>query len=108
MKSLFFSTQVEALRRKIDNFNAANMYVQNIICDYCKGKHAYSDCPVDNWCYPSFEQINFVGDFYKPHVDAPFCSGYFYFLGLRPICVEAQIWASDLFLWFVESLIPFN
>ena len=22
--------------------------------------------PVDNWCYPSFEQNNFVGDFYRP------------------------------------------
>ena len=27
------SAQVEALRRKIDYFNASNMYVQNIICD---------------------------------------------------------------------------
>ena len=43
------SAQVEALRRKIDNFNASNMYVQNIICDYCGGEHAYSDCPIDNY-----------------------------------------------------------
>ena len=42
------SSQVEALRRKIDNFNAFNMYVQNIICDYCGGEYIYSDCLVDN------------------------------------------------------------
>ena len=42
------SAQVEALRRKIDYFNASNMYVQNIICDYCGGEHAYSECSVDN------------------------------------------------------------
>ena len=61
-----FSAQVEALRRKIDNFNASNMYVQNIICDYCGGEHAYLECLVDNRFYPSFEQTNFVGDFYRP------------------------------------------
>ena len=60
------SAQVEALRRKIDYFNASNMYVQNIICDYCGGEHAYSDCLVDNWFYPSSEQTNFVNDFYRP------------------------------------------
>ena len=60
------STQVEALRRKIDNFNASNMYVQNIICDYCGEERAYSECPIDNWCYPSFEQTNFVSNFYRP------------------------------------------
>ena len=60
------SAQIEALRRKIDNFNASNMYVQNIICDYCGGEHAYSECPVDNWFHISFEQTNFVSDFYKP------------------------------------------
>ena len=60
------SAQVEALIRKIDNFNASNMYVQNIICDYCGGEHAYSECPVDNWFYTSFEQTNFVGNFYRP------------------------------------------
>ena len=38
------SAQVEALRRKIDNFNASNMYVQNIIYDYCGGEHAYLNC----------------------------------------------------------------
>ena len=38
------SAQVEVLRRKIDNFNASNMYVQNIICDYCGGENAYSEC----------------------------------------------------------------
>ena len=78
--SIFF-VQVEALRRKIDNFNAANMYVQNIICDYCRGKHAYSDYPIDNWCYQSFEQINFVGDFYRPLCRRPILSGLFLFLG---------------------------
>ena len=59
------SAQVEALKRKIDNFNAFNMYVEHIICDYCGGEHAYSDCPVDNWFYPSSEQTNFVGNFYR-------------------------------------------
>ena len=52
------SAQVEALRRKIDYFNASNMYVQNIICDYCGGEHAYSDCPIDNWFYTSSKQTN--------------------------------------------------
>ena len=42
------------------------MYVQNIICDYCGGEHAYSKCPVDNYSYPSFGQTNFVSDFYRP------------------------------------------
>ena len=42
------------------------MYVQNIICDYCGREHVYSECLVDNWFYPSSEQTNFVGDFYKP------------------------------------------
>ena len=60
------SAQVEALRRKIDNFNASNMYVQNIICDYCGREHAYSEYPVDNYFYPSFGQTNFVSDFYRP------------------------------------------
>ena len=60
------SAQIEALRRKIDNINASNMYVQNISCDYCGGKHAYSECPVDNYSYPSFEQTNFFGKFYRP------------------------------------------
>ena len=60
------SVQVEALRRKIDNFNASDMYVQNIIGDYCGREHAYSDCLVDNWFYPSSEQTNFVSDFYRP------------------------------------------
>ena len=59
------SAQIKALRRKIDNFNASNMYVQNIICDYYRGEHAYSECPIDNWFYPSSEQTNFVGDFYR-------------------------------------------
>ena len=59
------SAQIEALRRKIDNFNASNMYVQNISCDYCGGEHAYLECRIDNYCYPSFEQTNFVGDFYR-------------------------------------------
>ena len=63
--SILFA-QVEALRRNIDNFNTSNMYVQNIICDYCGGRHAYLDCPVDNYCYPSFEQTKFFGDFYRP------------------------------------------
>ena len=39
------------------------MYMQNIICDYCGGEHAYSDCPANNWFYLSFEQTNFVGIF---------------------------------------------
>ena len=53
-------------RRKIDYFNASNMYVQNIICDYCGREHAYSKLPTDNLFYSSYEQTNFVGDFYKP------------------------------------------
>ena len=60
------SAQIETLRRKIDNFNASNMYVQNIIYDYCGGEHTYSEYLVDNYSYPSFEQTNFVGDFYRP------------------------------------------
>ena len=44
------SAQVETLKRKIGNFNASNMYVQNIICDYCGVEHAYLDCLIDNWC----------------------------------------------------------
>ena len=37
------STQVEALKRKMDNLIASNMYRQNIICDYCGGEHTYSE-----------------------------------------------------------------
>ena len=59
------SAQFEVLKRRWDNFNASNMYVQNIICNYCGGEHAYSECPVDNWSYPSSEQTNFVGNFYR-------------------------------------------
>ena len=43
-----FSAQFEALSRKMKNFNASNMYAQNIICDYCKKKHAYSKWPVNS------------------------------------------------------------
>ena len=57
------STQVEIPKRKMDNLIASNMYVQNIICDYFGGEHAYSECPIDNWFYPSFEKNNFVGIF---------------------------------------------
>ena len=70
------SAQVEALRRKIDYFNASNMYVQNIICDYCGREHAYSDCPANNWFYPSFEQTNFVDDFYR-HPNNPYFNTYY-------------------------------
>ena len=41
-------TQVETLKRKMDNLIASTMYVQNIICDYCGGEHPYSECSVDN------------------------------------------------------------
>ena len=61
-----FSAQFKAISRNMDNFYAFNMYVQNITCDYCGRVHAYSKCYVDNWFYTSFEQTNFVGDFYKP------------------------------------------
>ena len=47
------------------------MYIQNIICDYCGGEHAYSDCPANNWFYQSFEQTNFVDDFYR-HPNNPY------------------------------------
>ena len=57
------STQVETLKREMNNFNASNMYVQNIICDYCERQHAYSKCLVDNRFYPSFERTNFVSAF---------------------------------------------
>ena len=88
------SAQVEALKRKIDNFNASNMFVQNIICDYCGGGRAYSDCPINNWCYPSFEQTNFVGDFYRPP-NNPYFNTYYpktYYLEWRnqPISPEFQ------------------
>ena len=53
-----FSAQFEALKRKMDNLIAFNMYVQNITCDYCRGKHAYSEGQVDNLFYPSSEQTN--------------------------------------------------
>ena len=49
----------------MDNLIASNMYVQNIICEYCGGEHAYSKCLVGDWFYPSFEQTNFVDDFYR-------------------------------------------
>ena len=52
----------------MDNFNTFNMYVQNITCDYCGREHAYSECLVDNWSYPYFEQTNFVDDFSKPPI----------------------------------------
>ena len=65
-KVFILSAQVEALRRKIDNLNASNMYVQKIICDYCGWEHAYLDCPIDYWFYQYSEQTNFVGDFYRP------------------------------------------
>ena len=42
------------------------MYVPNIICDYCGGEYAYLECSIDNYSYSSFEQTNFVSDFYKP------------------------------------------
>ena len=58
------SSQLDALNRKMDKYIAFNMYVQNITCDYCDEKHAYLECPVDNWFHPSYEQTNFVGDFY--------------------------------------------
>ena len=60
------SAQLDALNRKMDKYIASNMYVQNITCDYCGGEHAYLECPVDNWFYPSSEQTNFIGDFYMP------------------------------------------
>ena len=60
------SAQLDALNRKMDKYIASNMYVQNITCDYCGGEHAYLECPVDNWFYPSSEQTNFVSDFYMP------------------------------------------
>ena len=66
MISLFFSAQVESLKRKMDNLNSSNMYVQNIICDYWGGEHAYSECQVDNYFYLSFEQTNFVDNIYRP------------------------------------------
>ena len=52
------------------------MYVPNIICDYCGGEHVYLECQVDNWYYPSFEQTNFVGDFYKPP-NNPYFNNYY-------------------------------
>ena len=60
------SAQLDFLNRKMDKYIASNMYVQNITCNYCGGEHAYLECPVDNWFHPSFEQTNFVGDFYLP------------------------------------------
>ena len=70
------SAQIEDLKRKIDNFNASNMYVQNISCDYCGGEPAYSECPVDNYSYPFFEQTNFVDDFYR-HPNNPYFNTYY-------------------------------
>ena len=65
-KDAFFtlSVQLDALNKKMDKYIASNMYVQNITCDYCGGEHAYLECPINNWFYPSSEQTNFVGDFY--------------------------------------------
>ena len=60
------SVQLDALNRKMDKYIASNMYMQNIICNYCGGEHAYLECPLDNWFYPSSEQTNFVSDFFMP------------------------------------------
>ena len=49
------SAQLDALNKKMDKYIASNMYVQNIICDYCRGEHSYSKSQVDNYLYLSFE-----------------------------------------------------
>ena len=88
------SAQVETLKRKIGNFNASNMYVQNIICDYCGGEHAYSKCSVDNYSYPSFEQTNFVDDFYRPpnnpYFNTYYPDNYYPEWSNQPISLEFQ------------------
>ena len=60
------SAQLDALNRKMDKYIVSNMYVQNRTCDYCGAGHAYLECQIDNWFYPSSEQTNFVSDFYMP------------------------------------------
>ena len=58
------SVQVESLKRMMDNLNYSNRYVQNIICDYCGGEHAYSECVIPvNFLKGRFVIFNVVRKF---------------------------------------------
>ena len=63
--------------------------MQNIICDYCGGEHAYSECPINNWFCPSFKKANFVGDFYKPS-NKPYFNTYYPDWSNQPTSLEFQ------------------